>query len=634
MPGLIKADDIASVKERSSIEEVVREHVTLRRRGVNLIGLCPFHDEKTPSFNVNPAAGFYHCFGCGKSGDVINFVMEVEHLSFAEAVERLAAKLGMELHYEQGAGPRTEGGLGRRMRLLEAHRVAEEFYRTALIESDDARAGRAFLRGRGFYSKDTAPFGVGYAPRGFDILANHLRDKGFSVDDMVTAGLVGRSDRGRLYDRFRGRVVWPIRDVTGDTIGFGARRIYDDDRIEAKYLNTAETPIYKKTQVLYGLDLAKKAISTGRRAVIVEGYTDVMAAHLSGVTDAVATCGTAFGSDHVRMLRRILRDANDQMPPRVVFTFDGDAAGQAAAMKAFNLNQEWGAQSFVAVAKGGQDPCELRQSEGEGAVRDLVEDAEPIFDFATRTTLARYDLNTPDGRVLGMRAIAPILGSIKDGALRTEYEREAAGRIGVTLRQLVTEVQRENAKPARKGRDHAAGSTPDEGSQPARPTTGIPMPDRRDPAVQAEAQFLELMTQFPSHVPGRLLGTMRVDDFVAPAHHAMFTAMLGAGPPRSRSLAAWLEVVRAALPEEVQPLLARYAVAALPTLVDPQTGAPEARYARSLIVRVRESAVRRQIEDAMSQLRRVGDDADQARAVSGRLTQMQRDLVDLRALVD
>ena len=629
MPGLIKAEDIATVKERSAIEEVVGEHVTLRRRGANQIGLCPFHDERTPSFNVNPGAGFYHCFGCGKSGDVINFVMEVDHLTFAEAVERLAARIGMELRYEQGERPGgSEGGLGRRMRLVEAHRVAQEFYHQALVHSAEGRAGRDFLRGRGFVGVDAQHFGIGYAPKGFDVLADHLRDKGFADDELVTAGLVGRSSGGRIYDRFRGRVVWPIRDVTGDTIGFGARRIYDDDRIEAKYLNTAETPIYKKTHVLYGLDLAKKSIAKDRKAVVVEGYTDVMACHLAGVTQAVATCGTAFGAEHVRTLRRILRDASDQAPPTVVFTFDGDAAGQAAAMKAFQLNSEWGAQSFVAVAPGGQDPCDLRQTGQDEAVRELVADAQPILTFVLGTTLRRFDLETPDGRVLAMRAVAPLLAAVHDTTLRREYVDEVVGRIGVAPERMLAEIDRAAHQPV------AARGTPEPQAPVAEPAaTGVPMPDTRNPVVQAEQQFLELMTQFPSRVPGRLLGTMSEDDFAAPAHREIFAAMLRVGAPAGRSLATWLDGVHEELPLELRPLIARYAVARLPTKLDPATGAPDQRYAKALIVRVRQSALRRRIDESIGQMRRLAGDP-QERMVAAQVQQMQQELAELGSSVE
>ena len=466
MAGRINAEDVATVKERSSIEDIVREHVTLRPAGIGTLkGLCPFHDEKTPSFNVRPSLGTYHCFGCGEGGDVISFVQKTEHLTFTETIERLAGKLGMELRYEDG-GPRgrDDVGTGRRQRLLDAHRVAEEFYGEVLADMSrvDARAGRAFLRERGFNGASAAQFGVGFAPRGGDELARHLRAKGFTEDELTLAGLCARGSRG-LYDKFRGRLLWPIRDITGSTVGFGARRIFDDDRMPAKYLNTAETPIYKKSQVLYGLDLAKKAIASEREAVIVEGYTDVMAAHLSGVNGAVATCGTAFGVDHIKILRRILRDEADRAPARVVFTFDGDAAGQKAAMKAFGEDQRWAAQSFVAVAPDGMDPCELRQSKGPEAVKSLVDDAVPMFEFAVRTTVRRFDLETAEGRVQAMKAVAPIIGAIRDTALRPEYIRTVAGWLGVDIEQLRQEVVRAGRKasvPTPDGARERGGGEP------------------------------------------------------------------------------------------------------------------------------------------------------------------------------
>ncbi|MFC6707559.1 DNA primase [Flexivirga alba] len=311
MAGRIKSEDVELVKERSSIEDVVSEHVTLRRSGSNLVGLCPFHDEKTPSFSVNPTQGFYHCFGCQKGGDVLSFVQEVDHLSFAEAVERLAGKVGVELHYEDGVRPREES-IGRRTRLLEAHRVAAEFYASLLPETPEARTARDYLRGREFDGAIAEQFGLGYAPTDGHALSKVLRDKGFNRDEMLAAGLINRGG----YDVFQGRLLWPIRDITGDTVGFGARRIFDGDPRPAKYLNTGETAIYKKQRVLYGLDLAKKSIADDRRAVVVEGYTDVMAAHLSGVTQAVATCGTAFGVEHIKLLRRLLRDERGETRPR------------------------------------------------------------------------------------------------------------------------------------------------------------------------------------------------------------------------------------------------------------------------------------------------------------------------------
>ncbi|MBK7610051.1 MAG: DNA primase [Actinomycetales bacterium] len=644
MAGKIRAEDILAVKERTSIEEVVREHVTLTRRGSALVGLCPFHDEKTGSFNVNPHNGFYHCYGCGAGGDVIKFVTEIEHLTFTEAVERLAAKCGVELRYEDGGGRREEaGGAGRRARLIEAHRVAQEFYAAYLLSAGEARAGRDFMRERGFDGTVAKRFGVGFAPRGGEELVRHLRGKGFSDDELVTGGLAGRGTRG-LYDRFRGRLVWPIRDITGDTVGFGARRIFPDDRIEAKYLNTSETPIYKKSTVLYGLDAAKKAISSQRVAVVVEGYTDVMACHLAGVETAVASCGTAFGIDHIKVLRRIMRDEADLEPARVIFTFDGDQAGQAAAMKAFKEDQRWMSQSFVAVAPGGKDPCELRQSDGDAAVRALVEDAVPMFEFAVRTTIARFDLDTAEGRVAAIRAAAPIVAEIRDQSLRPEYTRRVAGLVGVEVELVAAEARRAAAAPTGTGRERHKPERvlPEPSESMVEPSAdelaaAFPQPNLRDPVVQAERQLLQCLLQFPDAVDPLDLPLLEVADFTAAAHQAVFAAVAGVGlPSPTMSAPAWHSALAEAAPLAIHPLLAELAVASLPVLLDPMTGRPATRYVDSLVTRVREVALSRQIADALGQLRRLDAtpdadaDPDRRRALAVRLQDLQRQLAALR----
>jgi DNA primase len=638
--GLIKTEDVALVKERSSLEDVVREHVTLRSAGPgSLKGLCPFHDEKTPSFNIRPAVGAWHCFGCGEGGDVISFVQKVEHLSFTEAVERLAAKLGMELTYDESTGGRPRGeGIGRRARLIEAHRVAAEFYATALVNLPDARAGRDFLRERGFDRRAAEQFGIGFAPRAGEELSRHLRDKGFTDDEITTGGLAGRGSRG-LYDRFRGRLVWPIRDITGDVVGFGARRIFDDDRIEAKYLNTSETPIYKKSQVLYGLDLSKKAISRDRQAVVVEGYTDVMACHLSGIETAVATCGTAFGVEHIKTLRRIMRDEADQAPARVVFTFDGDAAGQKAAMRAFGEDQRWASQSYVAVAASGQDPCELRQSGGEPAVRALIEDAVPMFEFAVRTTVGRFDLHSVEGRVQALRAAAPIVASIRDRSLRPEYTRTVAGWLGVEVEQVSAEVARAGRTAGQhRGRPRQSEvrdpGTP--GEQPvAGADAGMPLPDPRDPVVSAERQLLQTVLQFPGAVNAKEFDALEADAFGAPAHRAIHDAIraLG-GPSAATTAAAWAGAVADQAPAAVRPLVSELAVAPLPARFDASTGLPDRRYLEELLVKVQEVGLNRQIGEALSTLRRMdsgGADPSQARHLSEQLQTLQRSLAALRS---
>ena len=657
MAGRIREEDVAAVKERASIEDVVREHVTLRTAGIgSLKGLCPFHDEKTPSFTIRPAVGGWHCFGCGEGGDVISFVQKIDHLTFVEAVERLAGKFGVELHYEEGGAPR-EDSPGRRTRLVEAHRVAEEFYAEQLTTAREARAGRDFLRARDFDSAAAGQFGVGYAPRGGEELVGRLRAKGFSADEMVLAGLVGRGGRGGpggLYDRFRGRLVWPIRDITGDTVGFGARRLYDDDRIQAKYLNTSETPIYKKTQVLYGLDLAKKAIARDRVAVVVEGYTDVMACHLSGVPTAVATCGTAFGVDHIKTLRRIMRDESGGAPARTIFTFDGDAAGQKAAMKAFEEDQRWASQSYVAVAEGGQDPCELRLSGGAVAVRGLVEDAVPMFEFAMRTLLARHDLDTAEGRVAGLRAVAPVIAQIRDPVLRTEYTRTVAGDIGIDAAPLATEVARASRRgsPGRGGSgrvgEHVGQRTEERGTGAeaaadvtaagtsggeAAPYPAYPPPDLRIPAVALAAQLLQVLLQYPRLVPAEDLAAVEEQSFVAPTHRAIFAAIRGLGRETAVSLsaAAWVDRVAVAAPEEVRPMIVTLSVGDIHARRDPDTGHPDQRYVDEIVFRMRELGLRRHIEDATVALRRLENgDPHRAREVAVELTRRQQELAELR----
>jgi DNA primase len=621
--GRIRAEDITAVKERTSIEDVVRDHVTLRPAGVgSLKGLCPFHDEKSPSFTVRPAVGSYHCFGCGEGGDVLSFVQKVEHLSFTESVERLAAKLGLELRYEEGGGPRDGGvSLGKRSRLLEAHRVAQELYATALLDTanPEARPGRDFLRERGFDGSAAERFGCGWAPRSGEALTRHLRERGFTEDEMVTAGLSGRGSRG-LYDRFRGRLVWPIRDTTGDTVGFGARRILDEDRIAAKYLNTSETPIYKKSQVLYGLDSAKKAIASDRRAVVVEGYTDVMAAHLAGVEGAVATCGTAFGVDHIKILRRIMRDEADVSPARVVFTFDGDAAGQKAAMRAFGEDQRWAAQSFVAVAPDGMDPCDLRLAKGDAAVRALVDGAVPMFEFAVRTTIRRFDLETAEGRVQAMKAVAPIVGSIRDTSLRPEYTRTVSGWLGLEVEQMAAEVR----KAGRLRHDDAshAKDAVDPSRRPAStddvPEPGLgevaaslPVPNLRDPVVFTERQLLQALIQYPQQYDASVYDALDPEAFTAPAHRAVLDGIRIAAPEARRgSTSAWVATVAEHAPLAVRGLVSELSVAPLPTRYDAASGLPPQRYLDSLVTGIRDAHLGRRIADAMASVRRVQNDPD------------------------
>ena len=491
MAGLIRKEDIDEVRARTDIREIIEGYVSLKSAGIGTFkGLCPFHDERTPSFNVRPQVGSYHCFGCGESGDVYSFVMAMEHTSFVETVERLAARIGYTLHYEGGKpGDRYEAGI--RRRLLDAHKIAAEFFERNLY-SPDAQEAQRFLGARGFDPAATRKFGVGYAPRGWDHLLKHLRSQGFTDEELKATGMFSEGNRG-LYDRFRGRIIWPIRTIAGETIGFGARRLFDDDQ-GPKYLNTPETQLYKKSQVLYGIDLAKRDMTKNKQVVIVEGYTDVMAAHLAGITTAVATCGTAFGPGHIKMVRRMITD--DGSGGEIIFTFDGDAAGQKAAMAAFQEDQRFVAQTFVAVAENGMDPCDLRLHKGDAAVRSLIASRRPLFEFAIDSTLAKYDLATLEGRVLAMRAIAPIIAGIKDRDLRPAYMRKVSGQLGLELDEIQRAVAyaQNHPKLSRTQQAEATAAAPryerlNEGPQGVPGYAGAPSYAGAQGAVHADAPY-------------------------------------------------------------------------------------------------------------------------------------------------
>jgi len=476
------------VRSRTNLADVVGDYVSLKGAGVgSMKGLCPFHEERSPSFHVRPGVGFYHCFGCGEGGDVYSFLQKMDHVSFSEAVELLAGRLGYELHYEDGGQASDHSN---RARILSANQAAAEFY-VASLGSEEAEPGRRFLGERGFDQSAAERFGIGFAPR-HGALGKHLKTLGYSDDELVVAGLLGRGERGDVYDRFRGRLVWPIRDTTGQTVGFGARKLLDDDQ-GPKYLNTPDTPVYHKSQVLYGLDLAKKDISRGKQVVVVEGYTDVMACHLAGVTTAVATCGTSFGVDHIKMIRRVMGDvAGDvRSTGEVIFTFDPDAAGQKAASRAFDEEQRFSAQTFVAVAPDGLDPCDLRLNRGDDAVRRLITTRKPMFEFMIRRVLAAHNLATVEGRVAALRASAPVVAGIRDGALEDGYVRQTAQWLGLDMdevRRAVSSARSSAANDASAGEAHELDSSLSLMQLPTDPTTRL------------ERDALMAMLQYPTDV--------------------------------------------------------------------------------------------------------------------------------------
>ena len=447
MSGRIRDTDVSYVREHSPIDEVVGDYVQLKSAGGGQKkGLCPFHDEKSPSFHVTPARGYFHCFGCQEGGDVIAFIMKIDHLSFTETIERLASRIGYQLTYEQSSGG-PKAPTVQRSRLLEANSQASLFYQEQL-QLPTASHARELLIKRGFDKTASQSFEIGYAPDQWDALSKFLLGKGFSAEELLLAGLTKEGTKGAI-DRFRNRLIWPIRDISGDLVGFGARKLASDEEDTGpKYLNTPETSIYKKSQVLYGLDKAKKEIAKKRQVVIVEGYTDVMAAHLAGIPTAVATCGTAFGDEHIRILRRLLMD-DDAFRGEVIFTFDGDAAGQKAALRAFGDDQKFVTQTFVAVEPSGLDPSDLRQEMGDAALRDLIARRVPLFEFAIKSSIKQFDLGNADGRVQALNAAAPLIGKIRDASLRPEYARSLAGWLGMEVEVVMAAVKKNTStKPA------------------------------------------------------------------------------------------------------------------------------------------------------------------------------------------
>ena len=447
MSGRIRDTDVSYVRDHSPIDEVVGDYVQLKSAGGGQKkGLCPFHDEKSPSFHVTPARGYFHCFGCQEGGDVIAFIMKIDHLSFTETIERLASRIGYQLTYEQSSGG-SKAPTVQRSRLLEANSQASLFYQEQL-QLPTASHARELLIKRGFDKTASQSFEIGYAPDQWDALSKFLLGKGFSAEELLLAGLTKEGTKGAI-DRFRNRLIWPIRDISGDLVGFGARKLASDEEDTGpKYLNTPETSIYKKSQVLYGLDKAKKEIAKKRQVVIVEGYTDVMAAHLAGIPTAVATCGTAFGDEHIRILRRLLMD-DDAFRGEVIFTFDGDAAGQKAALRAFGDDQKFVTQTFVAVEPSGLDPSDLRQEMGDAALRDLIARRVPLFEFAIKSSIKQFDLGNADGRVQALNAAAPLIGKIRDASLRPEYARSLAGWLGMEVEVVMAAVKKNTStKPA------------------------------------------------------------------------------------------------------------------------------------------------------------------------------------------
>lgn len=687
MPGMILKEDIEKVRATADLYDIVSATVSLKPSGTGAyVGLCPFHDEKTPSFSVRPALGVWHCFGCGLGGDVFGYVEHQENIDFRDAVELLADKYHIELHYDQSNAKKEHTG-SKRARLLEANEAAQEFFVSQLM-TKDALAARKLLDGRNFSQADCQRFGCGYAPQGWDNLVRYLAGKGFTQQEMLDAGLARQGQHG-VYDYFRGRVTWPIRDSTGRTLGFGARKLYEDDSISAKYINTPDTTLYRKNQVLYGIDMAKAAIVKKRQVVIVEGYTDVMAMHLAGVDTAIATCGTAFGAEHAKIVRRLIADDSlgavqlvgplkvdgQQLSSRIVFTFDGDAAGQKAAIHAFGLDAAFSTQAFVAVADDNLDPCDLRIKRGNEAVRALIANAEPLYDFVIKTAIGRFDTTYTTGQMGAVKAVAPLIAQIRDRSLLDLYSRKAVRQIGVDLDIMQREVRDARRKlnvrdedayaPKRRFAANAAPAEPrmEQGVNPYANPSARKALEHRDAAEQSyyriddavficEQQFMATLIQVPLAVDPTLFASLTLSSFMTPVFRTLFQAIAAAGglPSTDTPQGLWMHNLTKAGGPMLESVINELAVMQLPLPpsdadaertsqqsqeINVQLRKPtddERRYASELIIRLLDTGIMRRIGADKRRMAQLPDGAEKIELL-GQITKLETLRKDLQARV-
>lgn len=688
MPGMILKEDIEKVRATADLYDIVSATVSLKPSGTGTyVGLCPFHDEKTPSFSVRPALGVWHCFGCGLGGDVFGYIEHQENVDFRDAVELLADKYHIELRYDQSSAKKEHTG-SKRARLLEANEAAQEFFVSQLM-TKDALAARKLLDGRNFSQADCQRFGCGYAPQGWDNLVRYLAGKGFTQQEMLDAGLARQGQHG-VYDYFRGRVTWPIRDSTGRTLGFGARKLYEDDSIGAKYINTPDTALYRKNQVLYGIDMAKAAIVKKRQVVIVEGYTDVMAMHLAGVDTAIATCGTAFGAEHAKIVRRLIADDSlgavqligplkvdgQQLSSRIIFTFDGDAAGQKAAIHAFGLDAAFSTQAFVAVADDNLDPCDLRIKRGNEAVRALIANAEPLYDFVIKTAIGRFDTTYATGQMGAVKAVAPLIAQIRDRSLLDLYSRKAVRQIGVDLDIMQREVRDARRKlnvrdedayaPKRRFAANAAAAAEprmDQGANPYANPSARKALEHRDAAEQSyyriddavficEQQFMATLIQVPLAVDPTLFASLTLSSFMTPVFRTLFQAIAAAGglPSTDTPQGLWMHNLTKAGGPMLESVINELAVMQLPLPpsdadterasqqsqeINVQLRKPtddERRYASELIIRLLDTGIMRKIGADKRRMAQLPDGAEKIELL-GQITKLETLRKDLQARV-
>jgi DNA primase len=607
--GRINDEDIRSLRERADLTVVVGDYTSLRRAGTKLKGLCPFHEEKTASFTVDPARNLYHCFGCDEGGDVYAFLQRVEALSFPEAVERLARIVGYDLRYEE-LSPGQRKALGRRTRLVAAIGEAATFYRARLL-GDDGAAARRYLHGRGLRPAQIEHFGLGWAPDAWDALVRHLRERGFADEEGSEAGLLTRGPRGPI-DRFRGRVLFPIFDGGGrDVVAFGGRvlpgvelRTAARDASAPKYINSPESPVYRKSETLYGLNWARAEIQRRDAVLVVEGYMDVIGLHTAGVRHAVATCGTALTAGHFRQLERFAR--------RVVLALDADEAGFAAAERARALAAEVGVREVgVLPLPAGEDPADLAAG-GAGRVEAALRGVKTAVEFQIEHLLRGADVTTPEGKIDAYRRTFPLLARLDDRFLRYSYVRDL---VAPAVRVSADRIERElDALVGAASSGGPRGGPPPAPARPVRRSERPPQPGdvaaARDPQMLLERELLKVALQSPAVLPPQWK-LVTAEDFRAPMSRVLFEAL-------SECAEGDLEAILARMPDDG----ARARVRAL--ALSEATVEADSFHAAELVARLRAAAVERERATVLAELAAAGEQLPATERQ--RLSRRQQDL--------
>ena len=572
----IRQEDIEAVRERTDLVRLVQQYIALKKAGRSFSGLCPFHTEKTPSFSVDPAKQLYYCFGCGAGGNAFHFLEQVENVTFPEAVERLARQAGVTLRYE-GVSPGERRAASRRQSLHRALDRAAELYRRMLLEGKEAEAARRYLQSRDISRQAVERFGVGYAPGYPDFLLRRMARE-FSPEILLEAGLAMKDARGQVRDRFRSRVMFPVHDLSGQAVGFGARLLEGDG---PKYLNSPETPVYRKGHLLYNLHRAKGDVARGGRAFVVEGYTDVIGLDQIGIPVAVATCGTAVGEGHFELLRRFAE--------RVILAFDSDEAGARAAQRAYGFHERFPVETSVLVLPEGLDPADFARHRGREAFEELAGSAVPLVEYMLRRVLEGRDVEAPEGQARAVDEALPIVAGLEDPVRRSEYAGLLADLAGVSTSAVLLKLERHDAAP-QQAQHPTATVVP--GRREARPSR-----EARTPSREVEKEALKLLAQHADLVEGHLDG-LEDEQFTTERYRKALALLRSPAPTAAELADRAREVGLAELMAELS--------------VEPLMGEPTQEYAKRVFSRLEELWLKRRIDTMRRRLERLNPvkDAD------------------------